>query len=1744
MTPAGATRVPPGWDLLPSGVTRGAFRLLFVTSDGRNGSSSDINDYNNHVISAAGAGHSAIRAYDDGFRAIASTEAVDARDNAGLTGTGVPVYWLNGARVAGNYADLLDGSWGSESWTTEAGGAASSSGKIVWTGSSNDGQEIFIDGGSRALGAEFRILAAHGNLNGGGAPLFAGGRTRTETHSLYGLSQVLLGPGPTRKPSEALEPTSRPRQGDTYELGETFVFPFVFTEPVVVRGAPTMPLQLDSGTVQARYVSGSGNSKIYFAYTVQTGDYDEDGPVVAFDKGDAYMTLHGASIRALADGYQVNLFAASDWSYPFNAFGIPHKVEARPPFAREASVSSSPQSGTTYGAGETITLSLAMNEAVRVTGRPSIWLDVGGARRRAVYSGPIGESTDALAFSYTVRSGDRDADGVSLCASGPGCGSIALNGGSIRGVADRVAAELSLPALGAQADHKVDGMPMPIMATPTACTDEIEVPSNWALKPAGVNVDGRFRLLFVTLTKHRSVSTNIADYNSLVQGRAAAGHASIRRYSAGFRVLGSTQSVNARANTCSRSSDTDAAVYWLNGAKVADNYADLYDGAWSSNADRFENGGENRLTGTFEPHVYTGTNSDGTTSDHYLGRDVPGTQISEVRLGRPDINGQELEATTRGPRFGDHRFFGLSQIFKVSAAAATTGISVISSPAIGDTHRRGETMEFEVTYSEAVDVRGTPRIGLAVSTHDRSFLVEFEAVYVRGSGTNKLVFAWDVSDRAKDSDGIQTFPNPLRLSGATITAVSDGFAAVWNIPAWRNIGGKADGTLLLEDGVCDRTAPVRDAIVAAVSAASDCAQVTDAQLAAIRTIRVKGLTSLEAGDFAGLTGMEELGVGGSGSSIETLPVGLFDGLDSLTSLSVVTGLTHLPKDIFRGLGKLTKLYLWRNAIGAGGLPDGIFEPLEGLTDLRLDPNPGQASFRPTADAGPGGTLSAGESVTLGGPGTSGGPWGSNVTHAWTQTDGEDMAASTVTLSATDVAEPSFTAPALSSATDVRLALKLTGKGAGSSSPSTAEFTIRALAPTGLAVVSKPAADDTYKLGETIEIAVTFGDRVLVNTSLGTPGLILSVGQAGPAASYVRGSGTNRLVFAYTVGDRVSTPQTDTDGISVGANAVALNRGAITSLYGAAAILDHEALSDQSGHKVDGSTPALTDGVCGRTPQVRDKLVELVKAKPGNGTRVTDCSKVTEADLNALPGTLNLRGGTGGGLGGDRLTGLKAGDFARLTGITSLGLSNNRLRDIPPGVFDPLTALTRLSLSNNGTAADDGLTALPPGLFDRLTGLTTLELDENDLSSLPPRLFEKLEALNILTLHNNPGTRRFKPTAKAGPEGGIEVASGGTVTLGVADAAAGFDDPWGANIESWSWRKTVGSAVIYASGKGLNTARPEFTAPPADETMTFELTVTGRGGSHTATDTVTVRVVADASVVPGGADICGRSPAVAAAILARVQANDSNVATCTQVTASHLATVAGTLDVSAQVTAHGRMTALKAGDFAGLTGLTGLDLDDHAIRVFPAGIFEPLTSLTELSIAYNQTQAADRMTTLPAGLFDRLTKLTALGLEHNDLETLPDRIFEPLKKLTTLTLDGNPGSASFVPVAVAGPAGGFDAKAGDPVTLGGDPGGPWGSNLVYAWRKATGTTVDPSADGCRAPTLTAPALAEAAALEYELTVTARGTSRTATHSVTVRVAATAVVSSVALVSDPVDGGDAYRHRRDDRGGGDLLDAGAP
>ena len=550
---------------------------------------------------------------------------------------------------------------------------------------------------------------------------------------------------------------------------------------------------------------------------------------------------------------------------------------------------------------------------------------------------------------------------------------------------------------------------------------------------------------------------------------------------------------------------------------------------------------------------------------------------------------------------------------------------------------------------------------------------------------------------------------------------------------------------------------------------------------------------------------------------------------SLTELSIAYNQTQasdslmtLPAGLFVGLTNLTTLRLEHNDLES--LPDRIFEKLTNLTTLTLHGNPGSARFLPVAVAGPEGGIDAkaGEPVKLGGD--AGGPWGKNVTYSWRKATG-----TTVDLSAPNIQEPTVTAPALAEAAALGYELTVTARGTSLTATDSVTVRVAAMAvatvTTEVTLSSRPIVDSTYKSGETIQATVAFSMPVTVT---GMPQLALSVGTQTLQATYVQGTGTRRLVFEYMV----RSGDADLDGIAIAADSLSLPPGVmIVDANGALADLDHALLVAQTGHKVGGSDDALTGGICERTPQLRDKLVELVRAKPGNSV-IANCSLVTTTHLAALTGDLDL-GSTG-------IATLKRGDFLNLGGIGRLILDTNDLTALPADLFEGLGGtLTVLRLDGND------LQTIPAGVFDRLTGLTLLQLSNNDLSSLPPRVFEELTGLLELHLANNPGRARFVPIAKAGLAGGIDVPSGKSVTLGVAGAENGYDDPWGKNV-TWAWTLPAGTTVTYDAGKGANTARPSFTAPATDGTLTFTLTVTGTASDGVAaTSTVHVRVGATA-----------------------------------------------------------------------------------------------------------------------------------------------------------------------------------------------------------------------------------------------------------------------------------------------------------
>ena len=168
-----------------------SFRLLFVTSDTSNANSSDIADYNTFVqeqaAAATGRG-TPIATFSSEFRALISTAAVDARDNTATNHVktspdpDAPIYWLNGAQVASNYADFYDSRWGSTTGRNQNGVALTPSN--VWTGSNNNGTKEAGNGaGSNSVRA--------GDYSNPGFVIRATVFARTQPFPLYALSPIL-----------------------------------------------------------------------------------------------------------------------------------------------------------------------------------------------------------------------------------------------------------------------------------------------------------------------------------------------------------------------------------------------------------------------------------------------------------------------------------------------------------------------------------------------------------------------------------------------------------------------------------------------------------------------------------------------------------------------------------------------------------------------------------------------------------------------------------------------------------------------------------------------------------------------------------------------------------------------------------------------------------------------------------------------------------------------------------------------------------------------------------------------------------------------------------------------------------------------------------------------------------------------------------------------------------------------------------------------------------------------------------------------------------------------------------------------------------------------------------------------------------------------------------------------------------------------------------------------------------------
>ena len=208
-----------------------------------------------------------------------------------------------------------------------------------------------------------------------------------------------------------------------------------FDKAIVVTGTPQLTVKVGTAdrtaTCALKGSTGEDAKKLVCSYTVVLGDEDTDGVSVEANK----LTLpSGASIKDASD-------VAATLTHEALGAQSAHKVDAKAPTVTGLSVSSTPAAAGTYTAGETIRVEVTFSEAVSVTLRSgdtiSLALKVGAATKTAACARHSSDEelgtrggfvivnvyVKRLVCSYTVASGDADADGVSVDS-----GSLTLGG--------------------------------------------------------------------------------------------------------------------------------------------------------------------------------------------------------------------------------------------------------------------------------------------------------------------------------------------------------------------------------------------------------------------------------------------------------------------------------------------------------------------------------------------------------------------------------------------------------------------------------------------------------------------------------------------------------------------------------------------------------------------------------------------------------------------------------------------------------------------------------------------------------------------------------------------------------------------------------------------------------------------------------------------------------------------------------------------------------------------------------------------------------------------------------------------------------------------------------------------------------------------------------------------------------------------------------------------------------------------
>lgn len=603
-----------------------------------------------------------------------------------------------------------------------------------------------------------------------------------------------------------------PPANATYIASQNLEFVANFNRPVSVAGAHYIEIDIGGTQRRAYYVSGTGTTAFLFRYTTVPGDEDLNGVTIK-----SFLLLDSGNITGTAaptNGYYevlLNTIFASP---------ITTGVVVNAPLPRATSVvrnvdTTIPIFGGTiadnvWNIGQQLLITVGFNTNVTVNqtnGVPRIPITIGATTRYATYfSGGGGQSS--LIFQYVIQEGDLDTDtNIAL-------GNIDLNNGNITdSVNTNIVLALPVPQLTLTS---VDGV-RPVISSVTPPSNgtystvagnnnaNMTFRLNWSeavnystttsgsvyvpLNIGGTNNHAQYTSGNDTATIYHNPGalTGQVDTDGVTSSSPVAGLAVIRDRAGNEALVLTFTPPNTTAVRVDTVLPTVSSITPpANGTFIIGQNLDFAI-TFSESVTVLKSGGYPRIPVTIGSTVrYLEPVSNGTGLVH--------TFRYTVILSDLDTNGVAMGNTIQHSAGGYVRDIGQNLASVAYTPPTTTSVlvdgvrPVVSSAgvSVNRTYGVGENIDFTLTYSEAVNFTGAPRIAITVGSTTRY------ATYLSGTGTANIVFRYTVPSGDLDTDGIAAVAT-IDLNSGTINDLPGNPQTVFTFSSPALTGVRVDG---------------------------------------------------------------------------------------------------------------------------------------------------------------------------------------------------------------------------------------------------------------------------------------------------------------------------------------------------------------------------------------------------------------------------------------------------------------------------------------------------------------------------------------------------------------------------------------------------------------------------------------------------------------------------------------------------------------------------------------------------------------------------------------------------------------------------------------------------------------------------------------------------------------------------------------------------------------------------------------